>query len=360
MSLRKIKKWLKNKLGLKTKELKEYKIFTERNYYKPFDYPWAYQYWEQQQNVHWLPKEITTYGDDIYDWNHKLKPEERQVVLHILRFFTQADIEVQNCYMRKYATFFKPTEISMMLAAFSNMETIHVAAYSHLIDTLQIPEIEYSAFMNYKTMRDKHNYLDSFDPTDVTSLLETMAVFGGFTEGMVLYSSFAILLNFQRFGMLKSTAQIVAWSNRDEAMHCEAVIKLFHTLKEEAFNDIDHIKLKNSILKRCQELVDLEDIFIDEAFGFGEVPGMTADELKLYMRLLADRRLIQLGYEPFYHVTINPMPWLDEMLNGVEFVNFFEGRVVDYAKAASTGDWTDVWKIHDTNLVEKPLLETDQ
>lgn len=324
-------------------------LMQERLHYKPFEYPWAFEYWEAQQNAHWLPKEITTYGDDIYDWNNSLTEGEKRVVLHVLRFFTQADIEVQNCYMRKYANFFKPQEVSMMLAAFANMETIHVTAYSHLIDTLKIPEAEYGAFMKYKSMKDKHDLLDSFTPDDMTSLLETMAVFGAFTEGTMLYTSFAILLSFQRFNLLKATAQIVTWSNRDEALHCDAIIRLFNTLKEEECDKIDFSKLRSGIRSRCVEIIALEDIFIDEAFSFGEVRGVCANDIKQYLRYLADRRMTQLGYEPIFFVTENPMPWLDEMLSSAELVNFFENRVVDYSKAATVGEWVEVWEQHDAN-----------
>ena len=113
--------------------------------YKPFHYEWAYQAWSLQQKLHWLPDEVPL-AEDIKDWQKKLTPSEKNLLTQIFRFFTQSDIEVNNCYMRHYARIFKPTEVCMMLAAFSNMETIHIAAYAHLLDTINMPEIEYSAF----------------------------------------------------------------------------------------------------------------------------------------------------------------------------------------------------------------------
>ena len=84
---------------------------------------------------------------------------ERNLLTQIFRFFTQADVEVQDCYHDKYGRVFKPTEIKMMLTAFSNMETVHIAAYSHLLDTIGMPESEYGMFLQYKEMKDKHDYL---------------------------------------------------------------------------------------------------------------------------------------------------------------------------------------------------------
>ena len=129
--------------------------------YKPFSYPWAYDAWQTQQRIHWLPEEVPM-ADDIRDWKSKMTPSEKNLCTQLFRFFTQADIEVNNCYMTKYSQVFAPTEIKMMLSAFSNMETIHVAAYSHLVDTLGMPEGIYEEFLQYKEMRDKYDYMHKF------------------------------------------------------------------------------------------------------------------------------------------------------------------------------------------------------
>ena len=117
--------------------------------YNHFKYPWAYDSCLKQQQIHWLPEEVPL-ADDVKDWHRILTPQERNLLPQIFRFFTQSDVEVNNCYMRHYSRVFRPTEIQMMLAAFSNMETVHIAAYSHLLDTIGMPEIEYSAFLRYK------------------------------------------------------------------------------------------------------------------------------------------------------------------------------------------------------------------
>src|SRR5690606_3603773 len=110
--------------------------------YKPFKYPWAFEYWERQQMVHWLPGELTM-TQDSNDFHTRLSPAQRNVVVNIMRMFVQADIDVHACYHKIFQRYFKPTEVSMMLTAFSNMETIHIQAYSFLLDTLGFPEEEY-------------------------------------------------------------------------------------------------------------------------------------------------------------------------------------------------------------------------
>ena len=151
--------------------------------YKPFRYPWCYDAWLTQQRIHWLPEEVPL-SEDIRDWQKKLTQGEKNLLTQIFRFFTQADVEVNNCYLRHYTSVFKPTEVLMMMTAFSAMETIHIAAYSHLLDTIGMPDSEYSAFLKYKEMKDKYDYMQNFNTSNKREIAKTVAVFSAFTEGL--------------------------------------------------------------------------------------------------------------------------------------------------------------------------------
>ena len=309
--------------------------------YKPFKYPWAYEAWLTQQRIHWLPEEVPL-ADDVKDWQRNLSAAERNLLTQIFRFFTQSDVEVNNCYMKHYARVFGPTEIQMMLAAFSNMETVHIAAYSHLLDTIGMPESEYSAFLHYKEMKDKYDYMQQFGTETKEDIALTLAVFGAFTEGLQLFASFAILLNFPRFNKMKGMGQIVSWSVRDESLHTQSIIKLFRTFVDEN-REIWTEDLQREIYKACETVVTHEDAFIDLAFELGGVEGLEAAEVKRYIRYIADRRLAQLDLQPIYRIEANPLPWLDAMLNGVEHTNFFENRATEYSRAATQGSWEEAF-----------------
>ncbi|MCZ6603893.1 MAG: ribonucleotide-diphosphate reductase subunit beta [Alphaproteobacteria bacterium] len=309
--------------------------------YKPFEYPWAYDAWLQQQRIHWLPEEVPL-ADDVKDWHRVLTAQERNLLTHIFRFFTQADVEVNDCYMRHYAQVFEPTEIQMMLAAFSNMETVHMAAYSYLLDTIGMPETEYSAFLNYKAMKDKYDYMRQFSMATKADIAKTLAMFGGFTEGLQLFASFAILLNFPRFNKMKGMGQIVSWSARDESLHTNSIIRLFRTFIDE-HPEVWTDTLQREIYVACETVLTHEDAFIDLAFELGEVEGLNGAEVKNYIRYIADRRLTQLGLQPVYRIEANPLPWMEEMLNGVEHTNFFENRSTEYSRAATKGDWDEAF-----------------
>jgi ribonucleoside-diphosphate reductase beta chain len=327
--------------GMLPSQEKRLDLLTENPVYKPFRYPWAYEAWLTQQRVHWLPEEIPL-ADDVKDWHKTLTAPEQNLLTQIFRFFTQADVEVNNCYMKHYSQVFKPTEVLMMLSAFSNIETIHIAAYSHLLDTIGMPEIEYQAFLKYKEMKDKFDYMQGFSVNSKTEIAKTLAAFGAFTEGLQLFASFAILLNFPRFGKMKGMGQIISWSVRDESLHCLSVIRLFRTFVQEN-PEIWTEDLKRDIYLCCATIVDHEDAFIELAFEGGAVEGLTAREVKTYIRYIADRRLIQLGLNPLFHVESNPLPWLDEMLNAVEHTNFFENRATEYSKASTVGTWEEAF-----------------
>ncbi len=309
--------------------------------YKPFRYPWAYDAWYTQQRIHWLPEEVPL-ADDIKDWHRNLTAEERNLLTQIFRFFTQSDVEVNNCYMRHYAAVFKPTEIMMMLVAFANMETVHIAAYSYLLDTIGIPESEYAAFLHYKQMKDKYDYMQQFGTATKGDIARTLAAFGAFTEGLQLFASFAILLNFPRFNKMKGMGQIVSWSVRDETLHTQSVIRLFKTFVTEN-PEIDNRGLRDDLYQICDTVVEHEDAFIDLAFELGGVEGLGAVDVKRYIRYIADRRLAELGLDPVYHVGRNPLPWLEEILNGVEHTNFFENRATEYSRAATQGTWEEAF-----------------
>ena len=318
-----------------------YDLLTENPVYKPFRYPWAYEAWHTQQRVHWLPEEVPL-ADDVKDWHRNLDASEQHLVTQIFRFFTQSDVEVNNCYMKHYSQVFKPTEVLMMLSAFSNIETIHIAAYSHLLDTIGMPETEYSAFLKYKEMKDKYDYMQGFSVANKHEIAKTLAAFGAFTEGLQLFASFAILLNFPRFNKLKGMGQIVSWSVRDETLHCLSIIRLFRVFIQEN-PEIWTDRLRAELTGICRTIVHHEDAFIDLAFELGPVEGLEAAQVKRYIRFIADRRLMQLGLDPLYAIERNPLPWLDDMLNAVEHANFFENRATEYSRASTTGTWEEAF-----------------
>jgi ribonucleoside-diphosphate reductase beta chain len=319
---------------------KNLKLTDERPYYKPHRYGWAYDYWLTHEQSHWMFTEVSM-QDDIKDWS-KLDESSKHFLTNLFRFFTQGDIDVAGGYVKNYLPTFPQPEIRMMLLGFAARESIHIAAYSHLIETLGMPERIYNEFNEYSEMKEKHDYVDRFTHMDNTTIAQQIAVFSAFTEGLQLFSSFAMLLNFPRHGKLKGMGQLVSWSLVDESMHCEGMIKLFRTHIEEnrhIWND----KLKSELYSIAEKMVELEDKFIDLSFSMGDMENLSAGDIKQYIRYLCDRRLISMGLKGIYKIKKNPLNWIDEMINAPIHGNFFETTITDYSKGALTGSWGDVW-----------------
>ena len=311
-------------------------LLETRDYYKPFDHPWMFDYYSQQNQMHWFPEDVPLHND-VKDWQ-TLDNNEKNLLTQIFRLFTQSDVDVSSGYVDRYMRIFKKPEARMMMGAFNNMESIHQHAYSLLLDTVGMPEIEYKAFAEYEAMADKHEYVDAVRVTkgDKGSIAKALAIYSAFTEGLQLFSSFIVLLNFPRFGKMKGMGQIITYSIRDESLHVEAMTKLFREFIQENL-DIWTDDFKKEIYQACREMVNLEDRFLDLVFEMGDIDGLTKKEMKQYIRYIADRRLLQLGLKPNYNVKDNPIGWLDDVL-GVEHQNFFEGRATTYMKAGLRGD----------------------
>ena len=325
------------------KKNKETSLTDTRSYFKPFSYDWAYNAWLKHEQSHWLHTEVPML-EDLQDWKKFLTAEEKYFLTNIFRFFTQGDIDVADGYVNNYLPHFRQPEVRMMLLGFAAREALHIAAYSHLIETLGMPEATYSEFLEYEAMKDKHDYITEMAVAngDKQTIAANIAAFSAFTEGMQLFSSFIMLLNFPRHGRMKGMGQIVTWSIVDETIHAESMIKVFRTYIQEN-NEIWNDELKARIYSIAEKMVELEDKFIDLSFSMGPMQNLEADEVKKYIRYIADRRLIALGLKGIFKVKKNPLPWVEGMINAPTHTNFFENRSTDYAKGALSGSWEDVW-----------------
>ena len=310
--------------------------------YKPFYYPWAVDLTTRHEMVHWIEDEVDL-ADDVADWKgNKVSKKEKEYITNILRLFTQSDVAVGQNYYDIFIPKFKNNEIRNMLGSFAAREGIHQRAYALLNETLGLPDSEYHAFLEYKEMTDKVDFMMESDSNTLhgTGLALAKMVFN---EGISLFASFVMLLNFQRFGKMKGMGKVVEWSIRDESMHVEGNSKLFKAFCNEHSRIVDD-EFKAEIYKMAKTAVKLEDKFIDLAYEVGGIEGLKAEEVKEYIRYITDRRLLQLGLKPNFKVKDNPLPWLEWILNGADHTNFFENRVTEYEVAGLTGTWANAYE----------------
>ena len=322
-------------------------LFEANQVYKPFIYPWAMEIAEKHEQAHWGTWEVKL-QEDVNQWKgNSLNRKEKNHITQILRLFTQSDVQVAANYCDVFIKFFKNNEVRNMLLSFGAREGTHQRAYALLNDTLGLPEAEYSTFLEYQEMVAKIEFMSGDTPEEDKHLLRNVhaprliarqLALACINEGMSLFSAFVMLLNYQRFGKLKGMCEVVEWSIRDETLHVEGMTRLFRELCNECPEIIDD-RFKQRIYSMVRKAVELEDAVIDLAFAEGELEGLCAVQVKEYIRYLADRRLIQLGLKGNYGIKDNPLPWVDWIVAGDSFKNFFEGVVTDYSAAGMKGNF---------------------
>ena len=310
--------------------------------YKPFYYPWAVEITTRHEKVHWIEDEVDL-AEDVSDWKGgKVSESEKDYITNILRLFTQADVAVGQNYYDQLIPKFKNNEVRNMLGSFANREAIHQRAYALLNETLGLPPEEYHAFLEYSEMSDKIDFMMDSNTSTHKGLALAMAK-SVMNEGIALFASFVMLLNFQRYGKMKGMGKVVEWSIRDESIHVEGIAKLFRQFCTEYPKIVDD-EFKAAIYEMARQSVKLEDKFVQLTYKMGAPEGLEASDVKTYIRYITDRRLLQLGLKPNFKVKENPLPWLEWVLNGADHTNFFENRVTEYEVAGLTGTWDDAYE----------------
>jgi ribonucleoside-diphosphate reductase beta chain len=312
-------------------------LLQERVVYKPFEYPEAHDYWLKQQQAHWLHTEVPMMSD-INDWKQNLTETEKNIIGSILKGFAQTETIVNDYWTGLVTKWFRKPEIIAMATTFGAMETIHAEAYSLLNETLGLDN--FSEFLEDEaTMAKIENLMstrDNFDgKDDLQDIAKSLAIFSAFTEGVNLFSSFAILLSFKMRNKLKGVGQIVEWSIRDESMHSEAGCWLFRTLIKENPH-LNTPDLQAAINEAALLSLKLELDFIDKVYELGDLEGCSKEDLVAFIKNRVNTKLGDLGYGPIIDGidtnALKRMKWFDSLSAGKQHTDFFASRVTNYSK----------------------------
>ena len=317
-------------------------ITKERIVYKPFEYPTAFDYWLKQQQAHWIHTEVPMMSD-INDWKQNLTETEKNIIGSILKGFAQTETVVNDYWTGLVTKWFRKPEIIAMATVFGAMETIHAEAYSLLNEELGLDD--FSEFLEDETTMAKIETLmdvrDSFNgEVDWHERAKSLAIFSAFTEGVNLFSSFAVLLSFKLRNKLKGVGQIVEWSIRDESMHSDAGCWLFRTLLEEK-PELKTPELEAAINEAALLSLQLELDFIEKVYEMGDLEGCNKSDLIHFIKNRVNTKLGDLGYNPIIgDIDMNAvgrMKWFDHLSAGKQHTDFFANRVTNYSKGVQ--DW---------------------
>lgn len=307
-----------------------------------FDYPNFFEYYKKAVASVWRPEEVPM-GSDVNDWMHNLTESERELIGGVLRGFTVMEMGISEYWGDTVCRKFRKPEVMAMARSFALFEQIHAQAYNHLSDTLGLNEFE--AFLSDESAQRK---VEKFF-TSCSSEKVSLAVFSGAGEGVSLFSSFAILLAFNKFGKMKGLAQIISWSVRDEQSHSDGGCELFRELVNEVGITDEEIE---EIREGFYSVLENEFNFLDNIFtriDNSSIPISLAD-LKAYIKNRANDRLKKLGLaisipmsDLEKQMASNISQWFDPMVKGQTNSDFFSQSKDGSAYVAKPSqDWMSV------------------
>lgn len=291
----------------------------------------------KHERAHWISDEAEM-SIDVQQWRDgTIGKEEKEYIKMILRLFTQADHNVCGGYVERLLPVFKQADVRMMLLSFASREaSSHVLGYKRLNDTLGYDSEEFmSEFLKYEAMAKKHSFM--LENPIKRDWIANYVAKQMLIEGISLFGSFAMLLNFGREGKLPGMVSVNSWSVIDEHIHCEGLSEIFKVYCQE--NSIDTDTIRESVYETVGHIVKLENEFIDLCFNIFTPDNLTREDLKDYILFIADYRLNQLGFEGVFNKSAHNLSWIDAAV-GEQLTNFFERTVTSYSKNNLTGEWS--------------------
>ncbi len=288
-------------------------------------------------------------AQDVTDWKSNMKDHEKNVVGQILKGFAQTENVVNDYWSTLVTKWFRKPEIIMMGTTLGSSETIHAEAYSLLNEQLGLDN--FSEFLEDEaTMAKIEALMNVRDNDDGTAnwheRAKSLAIFSAFTEGVNLFSSFAVLLSFKMRNKLKGVGQIVEWSVRDESLHSDAGCWLFRTLMKEE-PKFKTKKLVSEIEDAARMSMKLEFDFIDKVFEMGDLENLGREELKNFIKHRINTKMSDLGLTPIVPSedidkgALKTMKWFDAVIAGKQHTDFFANRVTNYSKGHL--DWSNAF-----------------
>ena len=294
----------------------------------PIRYNDIWEMYKKQVDCFWRAEEIDL-TKDLTHWE-TLNPDEKMFISMILAFFAASDgIVLENLAMR----FMNDVQVSEARAFYGfqiAMENIHSQTYSLLIETYIKNKDEkhklFNAIDNFPCIKKKSDWAQKWIRDNRSSFATRLIAFAC-VEGIFFSGAFCSIFWLKKRGLMPGLTFSNELISRDEALHCEFAVLLYSKLEN---------KLKKArVHEIIKEAVEIETEFICDALPCRLI-GMNAELMTQYIKFVADRLCLQLGYDKIYHVA-NPFNWM-ELISLEGKTSFFERRVSEYSLANKTND----------------------
>jgi ribonucleotide reductase beta subunit family protein with ferritin-like domain len=290
----------------------------------PIKYHDIWNLYKKMQAAHWTAEEID-WAQDKYDYD-KLNDNEKKFIKYVLAFFATSDTLVNDHLGERLAQEVQIQEAQIAYRFQMAMESVHAETYALQIENIIKDEDEKREILNaietVPCIKQKADWLRNWIKSDAPFATRLFAQ--AIMEGVFFSGSFCAIfwLKHTRNIMpgLISSNEFIA---RDEGMHTELSCMLYNMLENKLSNDEAQQMIKDA--------VDIEIGFINDSLPC-RLLGMNADSMTTYIKFVADRLLITMGYEKIWNLT-NPFSWM-QTISMEGKTNFFENRPTQYQKAA--------------------------
>lgn len=307
------------------------------NQLAPFKYPWAWDFFINANKNHWTPLDINM-AQDVHDYHHNLKPEERHVYENVLAYLTTSDIlAMRNIGLAVMEKMTAP-ELQIYQARQVYEESLHTWTYQHCIETIGLDQSEiYNRYRVVPEINQKIQIgnrrlnavmrpdIDLRNPDDLQEFVLSYTFFSGIFEGCWFYNGFSPIFALQRRGLMKGTAEQLQYIMRDEVMHCSFGIRVVRQIMQE-----EGVKLDPRDIRDMWDEAEAAEAAYSKFLLPKPILGYSQQDHHEQFRFIANRRARQLGLDEPFPGAKNALPWLDEQSNMRKEKNFFETRVTEY------------------------------
>ena len=286
----------------------------------------VWEMYKKQVDCFWRAEEIDL-SKDLTNWE-SLNGDERNFISMILAFFAASDGIVLENLASRFMSEVQVSEVRAFYGFQIAMENIHSETYSLLIETYIKDKEEkfklFNAIENFPCIKKKSDWAQKWIHDNRSSFATRLVAFAC-VEGIFFSGAFCSIFWLKKRGLMPGLTFSNELISRDEALHCEFAILLYSKLLKK----MD----KSRIHELIKEAVEIEIEFICEALPCRLI-GMNSEMMTQYIKFVADRLCVQLGYKKIYNVS-NPFDWM-EMISLEGKTNFFEKRNDSYALANKT------------------------
>lgn len=311
-------------------------LLEKREAYMPFEYPAFIKFADAIQDTSWTHRELD-FIRDVQDYKVKLTDLERFIIQQVMVSFVQTELIVGDDFYLMAMKHIPKPEWEEVCVVIAENEKRHTRAYARLNEVLGIDNFDeflkdevvmerFDALIGANELKNDHVPLEKF--------MEKLAIFSAFTEGVALFSQFAIMLSFSQRNLLNDLGNVIAWSQRDETTHMKTGIYLLNLL----FLENPHITRESMfpIIKKAADLtLEIETKLVKKIFSQGDLVNLTLEQLINYMKYRINHVMELMGFDSLHEVDdvlLEQMSWFTDESVALEQTDFFAGRPVEYTK----------------------------